>query len=103
MAGELEFIEPDDTSSGAAARSAGFTLVFVALATGIGYAVRGGLGAATGLLLSGGVANSYRAQKWWGSPEPSEKHEAIVSAVFAAGELISGAYVGYKAFQQLKR
>ncbi|MGP1683469.1 MAG: hypothetical protein ACTS8S_14200 [Giesbergeria sp.] len=99
MAGEIDFIEPDDTSSGSATKSAGFTLLFVALCTGIGYAIKGGFGAATGLLLSAGVANGYRAQKWWSSPEPSEKHEAIVSSVFGAGEIFAGIYVGYKAFQ----
>lgn len=99
LAGEIDFIEPDDTSTGSATKSAGFTLLFVALSTGLGYAIRGGFGAAAGLLLSAGVANGYRAQKWWSSPEPSEKHEAIVSSVFAAGELFAGIYVGYKAFQ----
>lgn len=103
LAGEIDFIEPDDTSSGSATKSAGFTLLFVALCTGIGYAVKGGLGAATGLLLSAGAANGYRAQKWWASPEPSEKHEAIVSAVFSAGEIFAGIYVGYKAFQMGER
>ncbi len=103
LAGEIDFIEPEDTSSGAATKSAGFTLLFVALSTGIGYAVKGGLGAAAGLLLSAGVANGYRAQKWWSSPEPSEKHESIVSAVFAAGEVFAGIYVGYKAFQMGER
>lgn len=96
---EFDFIEPDDTSSGAATRSAGFTLLFVAVSTGIGFALRGGLGAAAGLALSAGVANGYRAQKWWDSPEPSEKHEAVVSGIFAAAEVVSGLYVGYKAFQ----
>lgn len=103
LAGEIDFIEPEDTSSGSATKSAGFTLLFVALSTGIGYAVKGGLGAAAGLLLSAGVANGYRAQKWWSSPEPSEKHESIVSAVFAAGEVFAGIYVGYKAFQMGER
>ena len=99
MHGEIDFLEPDNTSGGAATRSAGFTLLFVALSTGIGYAWKGGLGAATGLLLSGGLANLYRAQKWFESGDPSEKHEAVVSSVFAVGELGASAYVGYKAFQ----
>lgn len=99
LAGEIDFIEPDDTSSGSATKSAGFTLLFVALSTGLGYAIKGGFGAAAGLLLSAGVANGYRAQKWWSSPEPSEKHEAIVSSVFGAGEIFAGIYVAYKAFQ----
>jgi hypothetical protein len=97
MHGEIDFLEPDSTSGGAATRSAGFTLLFVALATGIGYAWKGGLGAATGLLLAGGLSNLYRAQKWFEASDPSEKHEAIVSTVFAAGELGAGAYVGYQA------
>lgn len=99
-AGELEFLEPTDTSPEAASRSAGFTVLFVAVAAGIGYAARGGLGAATGLLLSGAIANGYRAQKWWGSPDPSQKHEAIVSGIFAAGGIAAGGYVGYKAMQE---
>jgi len=103
MAGEIDFIEPDDTSTGAATRSAGFTLLFVAMLTGVGYAIKGGLGAASGLLLGAGIANGYRAQKWWDSGEPSEKHEAIVSAVFAAGELAAGGYVAYKAYQSGER
>jgi hypothetical protein len=99
-AGEIDFFEPQDTSPEAASRSAGFTVLFVAVATGIGYAVKGGMGAATGMLLAGAAANGYRAQKWWGSPEPSQKHEAIVSGVFAAGGLAAGGYVGYKAMQE---
>lgn len=99
VGGEIDWIEPDDTSSGAATKSAGFTLLFVALFTGVGYAIKGGLGAASGLLIGAGIANGYRAQKWWDSGEPSEKHEAIVSAVFGVGEVAAGAYVGYKAFK----
>ena len=99
MHGPIDFIEPEDTSSGSATRSAGFTLLFVALGSGIGYAWKGGLGAATGLLVAAGLANVYRAQKWFDSPEPSEKHEAIVSALLGAGELGSSLYVGYKAYQ----
>lgn len=99
-AGEIEFLEPMDTSPEAASRSAGFTVLFVALATGVGYAVKGGMGAATGLLLAGAAANGYRAQKWWGSPDPGQKHEAIVSSIFAAGGLAAGGYIGYKAAQE---
>ena len=61
--------EPEDTSPEAATKSAGFTLLFVALSTGVGYAAKGGMGAATGLLASGAVANGYRAQKWWGEAD----------------------------------
>lgn len=96
-AGPIDFVEPEDVSSASATRSAGLTVLFVAAAAGIGYAVRGGLGAASGVLLAGSVANVYRAQKWWKSEDPSEKHEAVVSAVFAAGGLLAGGYVGYKA------
>lgn len=103
VAGEVDFIEPDSTSSGAAARSAGLTLLFVALSTGVGYALRGGLGASAGLLLSAGIANGYRAQKWFDSPEPSEKHEAVVSTIFAVGEVGVGAYVAYKANEESKK
>ncbi len=99
-AGTLQYIEPEDTSPEAASRSAGFTVLLVALSTGIGYAVKGGLGAATGLLISGALANGYRAQKWWGSPDPSEKHEAIVSGIFAGAGLVAGGYVGYRASQE---
>jgi hypothetical protein len=97
--GRVEFLEPDDTSAGAATRSAGFTLLFVALSTGVGYALKGGLGASAGLLLSAGLSNGYRAQKWWDTSDPSEKHEAIVSSVFAVGEVFAGGYVAYKAYQ----
>lgn len=99
---EFGGIEPTDTSDEAATRSAGFTLLFVALATGIGYAARGGMGAATGLLASGAIANGYRAQKWWSSPDPGQKHEAIVSGIFSAGGLAAAGYIGYKAMQQGK-
>lgn len=99
MAGEIDFIEPDSTSDGAAVRSAGFTLLFVALGTGVGYALKGGLGACAGLLLCGGAANAYRAQKWFDSGEPSEKHEALVSTVFAVAEIGAGGYVAWKAIQ----
>jgi hypothetical protein len=100
MEGPIDLIEPDDTSGGAAARSAGLTLLFVAVSTGIGYALRGGYGAVSGLLISSGTANVYRAQKWWGSPDPSEKHEAIVSSLFAVGEVFGGLFVGYKAYSE---
>ena len=75
-------------------------MLFVAAAAGIGYAMRGGLGATSGLLLAGSAANVYRAQKWWKSSDPSEKHEAVVSAVFAAGGILAGGYVGYKAMER---
>jgi len=103
MAGEIEFLEPEDTSDGAAMRSGGFTLLFVAVSTGIGYAWKGGFGAISGLLLSAGAANGYRAQKWFGSEDPSEKHESLVSSVFAAGEIFGGLFVGYQAMKQSEK
>lgn len=99
MQGEIDFIEPDDASPEAGIRSGGFTVLLVALSAGIGYAWKGGLGAAAGVLLTGSAANMYRAQKWLSSPEPSEKHEAMVSTVFGVAGLGAGGYVGYKAFQ----
>lgn len=96
---QWDFLEPDTTSGGAAARSAGFTLLFVAVLTGVGYALKGGLGASAGLLLGAGAANAYRAQKWWDTADASEKHEAMVSTVFAVAEIGAGGYVAYKAFQ----
>lgn len=100
MAGELQFIEPEDTSQGAAVRSAGFTLLFLAISTGIGYAWKGGQGAASGLLLSAAASNGYRAQKWFDSGDPSEKHEAMVSALFAAAEFFGGGYLAYQAMKK---
>ena len=99
MQGEIDFLEPDDTSSGAATRSGGITLLFVALSSGIGYALKGGFGMGAGLLISAGAANAYRAQKWWDSGDPSERHEAIVSGVFALAEIATGVFIGYKAYQ----
>lgn len=99
LQGEIDFLEPDDTSGGSAVRSAGFTLLFVGLSTAVGFALARGLGAASGLLLSAGVANAYRSQKWWGSPEPSEKHEAVVSGLFSVAELGTGLFVAYRAYQ----
>ncbi len=96
-AGVEEWLEPHDTSPEAAMRTAGFTVLFVAVSTGIGYAVKGGLGAVTGLLGAGALANGYRAQKWWGSADPSEKHEAVVSGLFAFAGGVGAAYLGYKA------
>jgi len=92
-------MEPQDTSQGAAVRSAGFTALLVASAVGIGVAVGGPWGAGAGLLLASALTNGYRAQKWYDSQNPGEKHEAVVSAVFAAGTLGVGAWMGYKAYQ----
>lgn len=103
VGGEIDFIEPTDTSSGAAMKSAGFTLLFVALTSGIGYAWKGGLGASAGFLGAAGLANAYRAQKNWSSADPSEKHEAMVSAIFAAGELFTAGFVGYHAVKRAEK
>ncbi len=93
-------MEPTDTSEPAAVRSAGFTALLIAACTGVGVAVGGPWGAAAGLLAAGALANGYRAQKWWDSAVPSEKHEAVVSGIFAAGTLGMGAYAAYKAYQE---
>ena len=95
---EWDFIEPDDVSPTSAMRSAGFTALFATVALGAGIAVGGPWGAGAGVLLAGAAVNGYRAQKWWGSPEPSEKHEAVVSAVFAAFGVGVGGYMAYKAY-----
>lgn len=102
MSGQLEVLEPVDTSNGAAIRSAGITTLLAALAIGGGLAFGGPWGAVSGYAFSGGLANGYRAQKWWGSPDPSEKHEAVVSAIFAALGLAGGAYAAYQAYQARK-
>jgi len=99
MAGTWAAIEPTDTSPASAMRSAGFTALFVTLAVGAGIALGGPWGAGSGLLLSGAAANVYRAQKWWGSSDPSEKQEAIVSAVFATFGIGLGGYMAYKAYE----
>lgn len=98
MDGAWDFIEPDDVSSSSAMRSAGFTALFATVALGVGIAAGGPWGAGAGVLLAGATVNGYRAQKWWGSPEPSEKHEAVVSAVFAAFGVGLGGYMAYKAY-----
>lgn len=99
MGAEWGFVEPQDTSPEAGLRSAGFTALLAVAAIGGGIAVAGPIGGAAGLLLVGAAANGYRAQKWWGSNLPSEKHEAVVSSVFAAAGLGVGSYLAYKAYQ----
>lgn len=98
MGAQWDFIEPDDVSQGSATRSAGFTMLFATVALGAGIAAGGPWGAGAGVLLAGAAANVYRAQKWWGSPDPGEKHEAVVSAVFAAFGVGLGGYMAYKAY-----
>jgi hypothetical protein len=100
--GTWEFIEPEDVSEESALRSAGFTALFATLALGAGIAIGGPWGAGAGVLLAGAAANGYRAQKWWGSHDPSEKHEAVVSAVFAVFGVSLGGYMAYKAYQSKK-
>lgn len=99
LAGPIPAIEPTDTSSGAAARSAGFTALAVTAAVGGGIAAGGAWGGAAGGFLAGTVTNAYRAQKWWGSNDPSEKHEAVVSGIMTLVGLGLGVFSGYKAYQ----
>lgn len=102
MDGTIPFIEPADASPAAATRTAGFTALFATAAIGAGIATGGAWGAGAGLLLAGSAANAYRAQKWWGSPDASEKHEAVVSAIFSALGVGVGGYMAYKAVQARK-
>ena len=93
---ELDWVEPTDVSRQAASRSAGLTMVVAGLGVGGGLLLGGPWGAGAGLMLAGALANGYRAQKWWGSSIPSEKHEAVVSATFAVFEVVLGGYFVYK-------
>lgn len=95
-------VEPKDTSSGAAVQSAGFTALLSAVAIGIGAATGGAWGAGAGLLLAGALANGYRAQKWINEQDPERRHEAIVSATFAVGEVALGGYLAYRAHKAKK-
>lgn len=99
VSGQWDFIEPTDASPDSAARSAGFTALFATGAVGAGIAIGGPWGAGAGLLLAGSAANIYRAQKWWGSNDPGDKHEAVVSAVFGALGIAVGGYMAYKAYE----
>ena len=93
-------MEPADTSGAAALRSAGFTALLLAAGVGGGVALGGPWGAAAGFLLASSLANGYRAQKWLDSEQASQKHEAVVSGVFAAGAAGAGIWAAYKAYQQ---
>lgn len=99
ISGQLQWLEPDDVSSGATVRTAGITALASALALGAGLAIGGPWGAGAGVLLMGTAFNAYRAQKWWGSPDPSEKHEAVVSAVMAAVGLGVGGWMTFRAIK----
>jgi hypothetical protein len=100
MAGQTwQGMEPADTSGSGALRSAGFTALLLAAGVGGGVAVGGAWGAAAGFLLASALANGYRAQKWLDSEQPSQKHEAVVSGVFAAGAVGAGIWAAYKAYQ----
>lgn len=95
-------VEPKDTSSAAAVRSAGFTALLSAVSIGVGVAMAGPVGGAAGLMLAGALANGYRAQKWMNEQDPGRRHEAVVSATFAVGELALGSYLAYKAYKTKK-
>lgn len=95
----LPGLEPTDTSPAAAARSAGFTMLATTGAIGAGIAAGGAWGGVAGGLLTGFATNAYRAQKWWGSNDPSEKHEAVVSGIMALTGLALGGFAAYKAYQ----
>jgi hypothetical protein len=100
MAGPWQAIEPTDASPEAGLRSAGFSALLVTAAVGTGIALGGAWGAAAGALLAGAAANGYRAQKWWGSTDPSQKHEAMVSSIFAAAGAGVGGWLVWKAAQE---
>ncbi len=100
MAGELAFLEPSDASPEAAIRSAGITALAATVIGGGGLALGGAWGALSGLSASGAAFNLYRAQKWWGSSNASEKHEAVVSAIMGSIGAVVAAYTGYRAFKE---
>jgi hypothetical protein len=102
VGGRVEFLEPPDASPDAALRSAGITSLVAAIAFGGGLALGGAWGGVSGIMLSGSAFNIYRAQKWWGSADASEKHEAVVSALFGAIGVAAGGYTAYKAYQAKK-
>ncbi len=92
--------EPMDVSPEAAVRSAGMATLAAAVSFGAGLAIGGWKGGIAGLLLSGGAFNLYRAQKWWGSADPGEKHEAVVSSIMGAAGIAGGGYAAYKAYSE---
>lgn len=96
------FLEPGDTSGQAALQSAGFTALLVAVTTGIGLAWGKAWGAVAGLTIGAAATNGYRAQKWMNDPDPSRRHEAIVSATVAVGEVVVAGYSLYRGAQARK-
>jgi|SRR6185369_10107687 len=99
MAGPIAMLEPGDTSVEAAVRSAGITVLLATVAGVAGLALGGPWGTVSGLSFTGGAFNVYRAQKWWGSADPSEKHEAVVSSIIGAINVVVGGYSAYRAYQ----
>lgn len=99
MSGEIPGLEPRDASPEGAVWSAGITALAAAVTFGTGIALGGPWGGIAGLSFSGGAFNVYRAQKWWGSSNPSEKHEAVVSAIMGTLNVAVGGYTAYRAWQ----
>lgn len=97
LEGRVLPIEPKDTSTSAAAQSAGISLLLASIGIALGLAAGGIQGAGAGLLGAGALSNGYRAQKWLDSSEPTKKHEAIVSLTFAVLEGAGSIYLGYRA------
>jgi len=96
------FFEPSDTTPEAAARSAGFTALALVAAAGFGMAFAGPWGGIAGVLATSTAFNGRRAQKWWGSADAGEKHEAVVSSVIGLATAAGAAYTGYRAYQSRK-
>jgi len=95
--------EPQDVSPEAAVRAAGITTLAAALGFGVGLAAGGWKGGIAGILLTGGLFNGYRAQKWWSSPDPGEKNEAVVSAIMGTVGVVAGGYAAYKTYEAKKK
>lgn len=102
LSGKVLAFEPRDVGVNAAARSAGLTLLSAAAGFGIGLAAGGPWGAFAGISFSSAFWNGYRAQKWWDSKNPSERHEAVSGAVMTAVALAAGGYSAYRAVQARK-